>query len=234
MGLAQPRIEPVYTEEEYLALEREADERHEYIDGMIYAMAGESPEHGKVSVNLIRIVSTHLLDRDCDLFTKDMKVRSGPLPKSRLSTKGLYSYPDLVVICGEMKFLDEYQDVLINPTAIIEVLSDSTEEFDHKQKFPRYQQCLPTLADYLLVSQNQPLIELFHRPSPRSARWEYLPVSGLTGRLTIPSIKCPLQLVDVYRRVKFPVASGEGKRAAKNAPGRRPALRQSAKIGRKK
>lgn len=210
MGLAQLKPEPIYTEEEYLALEREAEERHEYLDGVIYAMAGESPDHGRVSVNLVRIISTHLLGKDCELFTKDMKVRSGPLPKSRFSTKGLYSYPDLVVVCGELKFLDEYQDVLINPAVIIEVLSEKTESFDRVAKFQRYQKYLPLLTDYVLVSQSQRLIEHFHRRAPEL--WHYTSVSDLKGHLIIPSIKCELRLADVYDRVKFPKAEkGEGK-----------------------
>lgn len=206
MGLARRKIEsePIYTEQEYLAMERAADERHEYVDGVIYAMAGESPEHGSASVNLVRLIGNHLLGKDCDLYTKDTKVRSGPLPKNRLSTKGLYSYPDLVVVCGERKYLDEHRDVLINPTVIIEVVSNSTEQFDRRQKFLRYQQYLPSLVDYVLVTQREPAIEIFHRPSPKSSRWEYTAAAGLNGRIIIPSIKCRLRLADVYYRVTFP------------------------------
>lgn len=209
MALAQRKqvsSEPLYTEAEYLAFERAAEERHEYLDGVIYAMAGESPEHGSISVNLIRIVSTHLLGKDCDVFTKDTKVRSGPLPKVRAQTKGLFSYPDLVVVCGERKYLDEYKDVLVNPTVIIEVLSDSTEKKDRRQKFIRYQQYLPSLVDYVLVSQEIPAIEIFHRPSPKSPQWEYTAASGLKGRIVIPTLKCPLKLAEVYYRVIFPAA----------------------------
>lgn len=195
---------PLYTEAEYLALERAAEERHEYLDGVIYAMAGESRAHGKISVNLVRMISTHLLDKDCDLFTKDTKVRSGPLPKSRSHPKGLFSYPDLVVGCSEAKYLDDYQDVLLNPLVIIEVLSGSTEKFDSRQKFLRYQQYLPSLVDYVLVSQDRPFIELFHCPSPKSPPWEYTAVSSLKGRIVIPALKCTLRLAEVYYRVTFP------------------------------
>ncbi len=208
MGIAQRNTaietEPLYTEAQYLALERAAEERHEYLDGMIYTMAGESPEHGSVSVNLVRLIGNHLLGKDCDLYTKDTKVRSGPLPKNRLSTKGLYSYPDLVVVCGERKYLDEHRDVLINPTVIIEVVSDSTEEFDRRQKFLRYQQYLPLLADYVLVAQKHPMIEVFHRPSPKSPQWEYTAISGLKGQIVIPALNCTLRLAQVYYRVTFP------------------------------
>lgn len=194
------------TEAEYLSLEREADERHEYLDGAVYAMAGESPEHGDISVNLIAEIATHLKGKNCHTYTKVTKVRSGPLPQWRSSTKGLYSYPDLVVVCGERKYLDEYQDVLVNPTVIIEVLSDRTEWFDRKQKFLRSQQYLPSLVDYVLVSQNEPTLELYHRPSPKSPQWEFTIVNGLKSRLFIPSLKCWLRLSDVYYRVTFPTA----------------------------
>lgn len=210
--------EPRYTEAEYLAFERAAEERHEYLDGVIYAMAGESPEHGDISVNLVRIISTRLLGKDCDLFTKDTKVRSGPLPKIRTQTKGLFSYPDLVVVCGAAKYLDDYRDVLINPLVILEVLSGSTEEYDSRPKFMRYQQYLPTLVDYVLVAQVEPAIEIFHRPSPKSARWEYTAASGLKGRIVIPALKCPLKLADVYYRVPFVSAEAPAKQKPTKAP----------------
>lgn len=230
MGLAQLKVEPLYTEEEYLALERAAEERSEYLDGAIYQMAGESPDHGKVSVNLVRIISTHLLDKDCDLFTKDMKVRSGPLPKNRLNPKGLFSYPDLVIVCGEMKFLDEYRDVLVNPTVIIEVLSETTERFNRKQKFLRYQKYLPTLTDYVLVSQDQPLVEIFHRNS--SEWWQYTFVDDLTGALRIPSLDCPLRLAEIYRRVEFPANSETESKSNETRPRKR--IRQKAKAAKRK
>ena len=99
MALAQPQ--PLYTVAEYLAFERESEERHEYLDGMIYAMAGESGEHGDISMNLSILLGSQLKGRDCRARSKDTKVRSGPIPKLKYSTKGLYSYPDVLVICGE-------------------------------------------------------------------------------------------------------------------------------------
>src|SRR5437016_303092 len=102
--MSLPHSQILYTTEEYLTLEREAEERHEYLDGEIYAMAGESPEHGAICVNLTRIISTRLLGTPCQAFSKDMKVRSGPTPKRGHTTKGLFSYPDLIVVCGELKF----------------------------------------------------------------------------------------------------------------------------------
>jgi len=237
MALAQRKTEieaaPLYTEAEYLALEREAEERHEYLDGVMYAMAGESPKHGDISVNMVRLISTALLGKPCNTYTKDTKVRSGPLPKWRSNTKGLFSYPDLVVVCGERKYLDQYQDVLVNPTVIIEVLSDRTEWFDRKQKFLRYQQYLPSLVDYVLVSQNEPTLELYHRPSPKSSQWEFTIVNGLKSRLFIPSLKCWLRLADVYYRVTFPPADFNGSEIKQSKP-RSTKRRKSAKPTAKK
>lgn len=209
MGLAQLKAEPIFTEDEYLALERAAEERHEYLDGEIYAMPGESPDHGRVSVNLVRIISSHLLGKPCEVFTKDMKVRSGPLPKSPFNTKGLFSYPDLVIVCGSLKFLDEYQDVLVNPTLIIEVLSESTQHFDRVAKFQRYQKYLPLLRDYVLVSQTELLVEHYHRDSA-SAVWQYVSVSNPASTVRLPSIKCRLRLAEVYDRVVFPQTAEPG------------------------
>ncbi len=184
-------------------MERESEERHEYLDGQIYAMAGESPQHGDISVNIIREISSQLRGTPCRLWTKDTKVRSGPLPKRRHSIKGLYSYPDAVIICGEPQFLDEYQDVLINPKVIIEVLSPSTESFDSDEKFRRYRMFNPSLTDYLVVAQDRPLIEHFARQE--NGQWVIAAsVIELSGSVRIASVNCVLQLAEVYDRVTFP------------------------------
>ncbi len=205
-----------YSVEEYLALERESEERHEYLDGQIYAMggespehgaAGESPEHGAICTNLTRIISTHLLGSPCQVFSKDMKVRSGPASKLGRRTKGLYSYPDLVVVCGELKFHDEHRDVLLNPSVVIEVLSPATEGFDRGEKWARYQTWLPELADYLLVSQTKPRIDHFRRGA--GGEWFYHLVNSLEASLSLDSVGCVLQLADVYDRVAFPVEEPE-------------------------
>lgn len=201
--MSLPHSQILYSAEEYLAIEREAVERHEYLDGEIYVMAGESPEHGAICVNLTRIISTKLLGTRCQVFSKDMKVRSGPIPKLGNTTKGLFSYPDLIVVCGGLKFHDEHRDVLLNPTLIIEVLSPTTEAFDRGEKWLRYQRWLPELSDYVLVSQSMPLIEHFNRQS--GGAWLYSFVNELEGSLNLRSIDCSLHLAEVYDRVSFPV-----------------------------
>ena len=200
MGLAQ--LQPSYTVEEYLALERAAEERSEYLDGVIYKMAGESDEHGEISVNLTMIIATQLKGKDCRARLKDTKVRSGPIPNLRNATKGLYSYPDVAVICGERQFHDSHRDIVLNPTVIIEILSPATEAFDRGEKFDRYQFWNPTLSDYLLVSQDQPKIEHFIRQSDGS--WSYFVSRGLQSKVPLKSIQCVLPLAEVYDRIVFP------------------------------
>ncbi|PYS28300.1 MAG: hypothetical protein DMF75_19030 [Acidobacteria bacterium] len=143
--------QPLYTVEEYLAFERANDERHEYIDGLIYPV-GECPtqpdirgNHADISANLVILVGEQLRNSACRARTKDTKVRSGPTQRRMM--KGLFSYPDVVVICGEPQYHDEHRDVVINPTVIIEVLSESTEARDRGVKFHRYQYWSPTLTD---------------------------------------------------------------------------------------
>jgi Uma2 family endonuclease len=205
MSLPQARVR--YTVEEYLALERKSEERHEYLDGEIYAMAGESPDHGTICFNIAGQLSPQLRGTHCKGFIKDTKVRSGPAPKPFRSPKGLYSYPDVLVVCGEMQFHDEYRDGLLNPTVIIEVLSPATEAFDRGEKWMRYQTWLPSLTEYLLVSQSNPLIEHYRRQP--DGTWLYSLVSGLEGSVSLTSINCTLRLADVYDRIVFPVEPPE-------------------------
>jgi Uma2 family endonuclease len=205
--MSLPRSHVSYSIDEYLVLERESEERYEYLDGQIYEKASERPQHGTICTNLSGIISTQLLRTPCQAFSKDIKVRSGPTPKRGYTTKGLFSYPDLLVVCGELKFHDERRDVLLNPAVIIEVLSPTTEAFDRGEKWSRYQTWLPELSDYVLVSQSKPQIEHFHRQS--SGEWLYSLVKELESSLHLTSINCTLQLADVYDRIVFPVEAPE-------------------------
>lgn len=196
-----------YSVEEYLAVERESEERHEYVDGRICAMGGESTEHGIICTNLSGQLYAQLRGTPCQAFSKDMKVRSGPVSRHGRTAKGLFSYPDLLVVCGELKFHDEYRDVLLNPDAIIEVLSPATEAFDRGEKWLRYQTWLPGLSDYLLVSQSKPQIEHFHRQP--GGEWLYSLVNNLDESLRLDSVNCTLRLAEVYDRIVFPVDAFE-------------------------
>lgn len=190
-----------YSVEEYLAIERATDERHVYLDGEIYAMAGESPAHGDICINSAMLLALHLKGTPCRVWSKDCKVRSGPAPDTGRTTKGFYSYPDLVVVCGTPEWHDERRDVLLNPKVIIEVLSDSTESFDTNEKLRRYQLWNPTLTDYLLVAQTAPVI--YHYTRQADGGWSYYTYQGLHERFEIKAIGCALSLQDVYDRISF-------------------------------
>ncbi len=205
--MATPQSRIYFTEEEYLAIERESEERHEYIDGRIYAMAGESDEHGEIWFNIGADLRAQLKGRPCRVRAQNTKVRSGPEPKPARNPEGFYSYPDVLIVCGERKFHDKYRDVLLNPKVIFEVVSTSTEAFDRGEKFIRYRTWLPTLTDYILVAQDKPMIEHYRRQP--NGEWALATVSGLDASLNIESIGCELKLSEVYDGVSFPAATME-------------------------
>jgi Uma2 family endonuclease len=198
--MATRRSQLLYTVEQYLAIERRSEDRHEYIDGQIFAMAGESGAHADISTNLVAAVHLQLRGTPCRARSKDTKVHSGPTPRPG-TTKGFFSYPDLVVICGEPIYHDENRDVTLNPAVIFEVLSKSTENFDRGEKFRRYQLWNLTLSDYLLVSQGAPVVEHYSRKDDGS--WSYQIHEGVDSTVTIKSIGCELRLSDIYDRLTF-------------------------------
>lgn len=201
MGI--PKLKPLPTVDEYLAGERAALNRHIYLDGEILVMAGESDSHGIISVNLVMTLALQLKGTSCQARTKDTKVRSGPIPETGRGTRGMFSYPDILVICGEPEYHDAHKDIVLNPKAIFEVLSEHTETFDRGEKFHRLQTHNPTLTDYVLIAQDAPRIEHFQKESDR--RWFYSLHAGLEASVAIPSIGCTLKLADVYDRVAFPI-----------------------------
>ena len=201
MGLAKQKSKPYFTPEQYLEIDRATEERYEYLDGEIFAMAGESSEHGDISMNLATIFGNQLKGTECRGRLKDTKVLSGAGKKNPFTQKGMFSYPDLVVICGELQFHDEIKDIVLNPQVIIEVLSESTESFDRGDKFVSYRMWNPTLTDYLLVSQNMPHVE--HYIKQENGDWLLKEYHGLNKHFTIESINVIVTLADVYDRVEF-------------------------------
>src|ERR1043166_4502630 len=163
-----------YTPDEYLNLERESEVKCEYLQGEIYAMSRGSPEHGAIAVNLSREISHQLKDKPCRVFSSDVKVRT--------SLAGLFAYPDLSVVCGDLLFHDEKRDVLTNPVLLVEVLSDSTEAYDRGRKFYQYRQ-IETLTDYLLVSQKEPYIDHYARQA--DGRWLLTTPDGLDAAVSL-------------------------------------------------
>ncbi len=199
--MALPQEQFSFTIEQYLELERAADERHEFIDGNIHLMAGESPNHSRINANLLASLVLQLRGKNCEAFSPNMKIRSGPYSKGQTSRKGMFSYADVSVVCGEPQFHDEVQDVLLNPIVLIEILSPSTETFDRIEKFRRYRTNISTLRDYVLVSSTTPLIQVF---SLHSEGWVMNEAFELESAIRIPSIDCSLPLAEIYDRVEFP------------------------------
>lgn len=187
----QPRLQLNF--EEWLEGERASLEgRSEYVSGEIFAMTGASAAHNAIVVNIARELSIQMKGRPCQVYANDMKVRVHRADAGK--------YPDLIGLCGEQQFQDGRRDVLLNPSLIVEVLSDSTEAYDRGNKFAIYRQ-IPSLKDYLLVSQHQVQVELFSRGD--NGRWTLADFSALTDSVPLPSIGCTLSLAEVYDKVAF-------------------------------
>jgi Uma2 family endonuclease len=148
----QPKTE--YTPEEYLALERNAEAKSEYFAGEIFLMAGASERHNLIVANLIAEFRSQFKNRACKVYPSDMRVK--------VSASGLYTYPDVTVVCGEPQFEDEHKDTLLNPTLIIEVLSESSEAYDRGKNFEHYRS-LKTLSDYLIIAQDKRVLSVRRR-----------------------------------------------------------------------
>lgn len=191
MALAQRH--PIFSVEGYLDFERVQLDRHEFLDGNVYAMAGESPNHSTICYNLGGITQNQLRGKRCRGFSPNMKVAT--------NEKGLFSYPDLAIVCGQPKYHDQKSDVLINPTVIFEVLSPSTENYDRGEKFLRYVNGIGSLTDYVLVSQSTYFVEHFKKQS--NGEWEKTETSGFDAVLKIDSIECEIPLAELYELVEF-------------------------------
>lgn len=182
--------QPHMTETDYLTFEREHELRHEYLDGQICAMSGASEEHNLITSTVHFLLYGHLRKRPCKVYQTDMRVKADKL----------YTYPDLVVMCGEAQFMDDEFDTLLNPTLIIEVLSPSTERYDRGRKFEYYRE-ISTLQEYVLIAQDKPHIERFLREN--DGGWRYTDVKGLDARMTLTSIDFILSLAEVYEQITF-------------------------------
>lgn len=182
-----------HTAEEYLTAERIAEYKSEFDGGKILPMPGASRQHDRIAVDITTNLNVQLSGRtDCEVFSADMRVY--------VPLTGLYTYPDVTVVCGEPRFTGFDVDTLLNPAVIVEVLSDSTETRDRGEKFAQYQ-TVPTLEEYVLIDQFRPRIEVFKRHT--EGQWLYSRVDGLDASVTLASIGCTLALRDVYHRVSF-------------------------------
>jgi Uma2 family endonuclease len=155
-------------------------------------MAGASPQHVLIVTNLVRELSQKLKGRPCRVYSSDLRLRVAPT--------GLYTYPDVMVVCGEAQFADDQKDTVMNPVLIIEVLSESTRDYDRGQKFQHYR-TLPSLIEYLTVARDVPHIEHWIR-QPEN-RWLLAEFSGLNQSLHLASIGCVLPSSEVYEKIEW-------------------------------
>jgi Uma2 family endonuclease len=179
--------------EEYNRLEDERNQRYEYHDGEVFAMAGGDPKHGAIASNLIRLLGNALLGKGCRVFNSDVKVYIIALNKSL--------YPDLSVVCGLVERSDKDARAVSNPTLLVEVLSESTRNYDSREKFMYYSQ-IPTLKEYVLVEQDQPLVQVFFR-GDSGKKWQMEWFSGVKSTVKLQSVEVAIPVGDIYADTKF-------------------------------
>ncbi len=184
-------VQTYLTPEEYLAFERKATTKHEYLNGQIVAMSGASFAHNFITANTTGQLYNQLMDGECRVAASDMRVK---VPQT-----GSYFYPDVVVVCGEPRAEDDTFDILLNPTVVVEVLSPSTEAYDKGEKFEHYQQ-IASLKEYILISQGKIHVEHYCR---QASGWMQTEFRELEDVLSLFSISCELRLQDIYRRVEL-------------------------------
>ena len=176
--------------EEYLERERKAETRSEYMRGEIFAMAAASIRHGRIVRNLVSSLDSALGNGPCEVFSTDLRLAVNPA--------GMYTYPDVMVVCGDPITIDNHHDTMMNPVVIVEVLSDSTKNYDRGQKF-QYYRMLPSLKEYVTVAQDEVHLERYIRGN--AGEWMLTEFEKLEDVLELKSINVALTLSEIYRRI---------------------------------
>jgi Uma2 family endonuclease len=187
-ALKKPKL---YTSAEYLEFERLSEVKHELIDGEIFEMADAVKRHNQISSNIIRLLGNQLLERDCNAFSSDMRVKTTATEK--------YTYPDVVAVCGEEIYEDETEDTLINPQLIMEVLSKSTEGYDRGAKF-EYYQTIESFTEYVLFTQEPFRVKQYVRENKNE--WTYFEFRKPEDIVKLNSIECEITLQDIYHKIQ--------------------------------
>ncbi len=189
---AKPKKKYV-SSEGYLASERESLEKHEYFNGEIFAMAGTSEEHANISSNINASLNFQLKKRPCKSYQSDLRVH--------IPATGLYTYPDILVVCGKPELLeDAFLDTLLNPVLIVEVLSPSTADYDKGTKFDHYR-TIESLREYVLVWQDKKRVARYTKQENGS--WILRDFIGEDAEVKLSSIDCQLAMEDIYDKVDF-------------------------------
>lgn len=181
-----------FTPDEYLAVETQADYKSEYYQGQIYALAGGTIRHSQIAINVIIGLSNALADKPCQVFNSDLRLNVQP--------NGLYTYPDVIVICGKVELLPGRQDTVTNPILIVEVLSEFTRDYDMTFKFELYR-ALPTLAHYVLVDSDKAFVHYFRKLG--DGQWLMQEWTHLTDVIDLSPLEVQLTLSQFYRSVEF-------------------------------
>lgn len=177
------------TPEEYLVLDRQAERRHELVAGIIRPVSAGTREHGLISLNVGSEISRLLRDRPCEVYAGNVRVK--------LSAKGDYVYPDVVVALGDIEF--ENGETLLNPVMVIEVLSPTTEAYDRGRKAAMYRRCA-SLQQYVLISPDRASVELIAR---ERGQWVLTEACSLDEKAYLSCVDCDLPLAEVYAKVRF-------------------------------
>ena len=189
---ALPKIS-YYSPQEYLRLEREADYKSEYFKGEIFAMAGASENHNMISRRVSGSLYNHLQRKKCTHYSADMKLH--------IPANTLYTYPDLMVVCGDKKFVDGEKDIIMNPVIIIEILSKTTEAYDRGDKFALYRS-IPSLREYVMISSTSLRAEVMRKESDLGLWFLASEADTLEGSIEIKNIDLELSLSDIYEETE--------------------------------
>ena len=190
--MAAEVAERLMSAEEFLEWESAQSYKHELIDNRVYDMTGASRSHNRINLNLAFALTNRLSSKGCDVYGIDIRVQ--------VDRTATYTYPDVVVVCGEPRFRSDVKpDTLENPTLIFEILSPTTELIDRNRKLDQYLE-IASLEGYFLVSQDKPRIESYSR---QGEGWFYQDWSGLGASLVIDAVSCELPLSDIYSKVRL-------------------------------
>lgn len=185
-------IKKTFAPAEYLAMETVAEYKSEYYNGEIFALAGGTPDHSLVAVNLTIELGTRLAAQPCRVFNSDMRLH--------IERSGLYTYPDVMVICGKIELVKNRNDTVTNPILLVEVLSESTHDYDRGAKFNFYKQ-IPTLREYVVVESENPHVECYQRTA--GDQWLVEMYDDLDATVTLESVACEISLQRIYSKVSW-------------------------------
>ena len=186
------RTKKVFSPTEYLAMEEVADYKSEYFNGEIFAMSGGTPDHSSEAVNMTIALGTRLAAKPCRVFNSDMRLH--------IESNSLYTYPDVMVICGKIELVKRRNDTVTNPALIVEVLSESTRDYDRGLKFNLYKQ-VPSLQEYVVVESENPRVECYRRGA--DDQWVVEMIDDLSATVRLASVACEISLHEIYRKVSW-------------------------------